>query len=282
MALYWHPFLAEMLRQSYGDRLIIHETVSLGDLPLEADLLLIRRDPSQPLPFPFAFLGERTLVEYKSPDEAGDQTALQQLETYGMLWLQREGLTQRQALTLWLVASRFGADVSQRGGAEIVQQFEAGPGVIGGRVDGFPTYLVDLQDVPFSPATMPLHVVSRGRQEQSLVEYVIDHRQDQPLAMQLVQRLHAQVLLEVLRMRNLTPEQLGLDYEAMLELIGRERALKWIGRQEVLDMLGKDQALDMIGKDQALDMIGEDAVRRWLARRHPTPPSPTEPPPTAP
>jgi hypothetical protein len=141
------------------------------------------------------------------------------------------------------------------------------------------------------------------------VEYVIDHRQEEPLAMQLVQRLHAQALVEVLRMRNLTPEQLGLDYQALLELIGRERALEligptqaleMIGRQQALDIIGKDraldiigkdraldiigkdQALDIIGKDQALDIIGEDEVRRWLARRHPASPSQTESPPTSP
>ncbi len=37
MALYWHPYLAELLRQDYGDRLIIEEEVSLGDMPLRAD-----------------------------------------------------------------------------------------------------------------------------------------------------------------------------------------------------------------------------------------------------
>jgi hypothetical protein len=191
MALYWHPLLAEMLRQTYGDRLVIQETVSLGDLPLEADLLLIRREPRQPLPFPFEFLGARTLVEYKSPDESGDQAALHQLETYAMLWLQREGLTSRQNLTLWLVASRFSPNVSQRGGAELVRMFEPGPGVVGGSLDGFPTYLIDLQRVPFSPDTLPLHLASRGQQEQGLVEYVIDHRQELPGVMTMVQRFHA-------------------------------------------------------------------------------------------
>jgi hypothetical protein len=50
-------------------------------------------------------------------------------------------------------------------------------------------------------------------------------------------------------MRNLTPEQIGLDYPALLELLGKERAL------------------DLIGKERALDLIGADAVRQWL-RRH--------------
>jgi hypothetical protein len=80
MALYWHPFLADMLRKSYADRLIVQEQVSLGDMPLQADLMLIRRAPAVPLPYPLEFLGPRTLVEFKSPDDTADQAALEQLE----------------------------------------------------------------------------------------------------------------------------------------------------------------------------------------------------------
>jgi hypothetical protein len=264
MALYWHPFLADLLRQRYGDRLVIHENVPLGDLPLEADLLLIRRDLQQALPYPFALLGERTLVEFKSPDESADQAALQQLETYAMLYLQRAGLGPRQGVTLWLVASQFARDVSQRGAAELVQQFEAGPGVIGGSVDGFPTYLVDLQEVPFTPETLPLHVVARGSQEQHMVEYVLDHHQEYPHELDLVQRLHPQMLLEVLHMRQLTPEQIGLDYPALLKLIGDERALK------------------LMGPKRALDLIGEEEVRQWLAQRGQSPSAAAGPPPAEP
>ena len=47
MTLYWHPFLTEMLRLVYSDRLVIRDKLPLGDLPLEADLLLIRRDPGR-------------------------------------------------------------------------------------------------------------------------------------------------------------------------------------------------------------------------------------------
>ena len=57
MTIYWHPFLGEMLRLSYADRIIVQEQLPLGDLPLEADLLLLRRDPKVMLPFPLEYLG---------------------------------------------------------------------------------------------------------------------------------------------------------------------------------------------------------------------------------
>ncbi len=144
MALYWHPFLAEMLRLRYSDRLIIRDKLPLGDLPLEADLLLIRRDPAVVLPYPLQFLGQQTLIEYKSPDDTADQAALAQLEIYGMLYCRREGLTRRRDLTLWLMASQIAGNVSQADRAELVNLQSVGPGVSYGMLDGFPTYLIDV------------------------------------------------------------------------------------------------------------------------------------------
>jgi hypothetical protein len=90
MALYWHPFLAELLRQDYGDRLIVEEDFPSGEMPLKADFLLIRRDLSVTLPFPFCFLGAETLMEYKSPDAWANQEGFATLEVYGMLYLLRK------------------------------------------------------------------------------------------------------------------------------------------------------------------------------------------------
>ncbi|HIE51714.1 MAG TPA: hypothetical protein EYP85_08125 [Armatimonadetes bacterium] len=67
MAVYWHPFVAQFLRQEYQGRLIVLEEVSLGEMPLRADLILIKRDRRASLPFPFDCLGATTLVEYQGP-----------------------------------------------------------------------------------------------------------------------------------------------------------------------------------------------------------------------
>jgi hypothetical protein len=39
--------------RAHSDRLIIEEEVAWGDMPLRADLLLIRRTPTVVLPFPY-------------------------------------------------------------------------------------------------------------------------------------------------------------------------------------------------------------------------------------
>ena len=266
MALYWHPFLAELLRQTYSDRLIIEEEVALGDMPLRADLLLIRRDPTVALPFPFGFLGAQTLVEYKSPDDAATQADLVQLETYGLLYAQREGIVARRDLTLWLLASHFRARVSRREGAYLAGVQELGRGVTQGTVDGFPTFFLDLTHLPLEPAALPLLMVAKGPRERALVEFLVDHFQEYPQYVRFLQELHIQTLREVLRMKQLSPEQIGIDYRALLDLIGEERAI---------DLIGEERAIDLIGEERLLEDLlrrkGEQWVRARLERHTPPP-----------
>jgi hypothetical protein len=258
MALYWHPFLAEMLRLSYTDRLLIREQLPLGDLPLQADLLLIRRDPAASLPYPLEFLGRQTLVEFKSPDDTADQAALEQLEIYGLLYVRREKLARRSDLTLWLMASQVAANVSQPGRCELVGLHPVGPGVSQGTLDGFPTYLVDLQALPFSADTIPLHMVARGRQERALAEYIVSHYREYPRQLDLLTHLHLFALVEVLMTHNLTPEQIGLDPDAVALFVARFYPNKALERIETEDLA--KELIRRLGKEKVRELLDERSV----------------------
>ena len=82
MPIQWHPMLARFLRHDYGDRLEIRSEYPLGEMPLRADFLLIRRDPEVELPFPLSHLGQTTLMEFKGPDDTASQLDLQLLGIY--------------------------------------------------------------------------------------------------------------------------------------------------------------------------------------------------------
>ncbi|WP_089938241.1 hypothetical protein [Candidatus Entotheonella palauensis] len=272
MALYWHPYLAELLRQDYGNRLQVEEEISLGDMPLRADLLLIRRDPQLALPFPFSLLGERTLVEYKSPDDAATHDDLVRLEIYGLLYAQREGLPSRQSLTLWLLASHFRQRTRRPEGAHLAEAQAMGSSVTVGILDGFPTCLIDLSQLPIAPEALPLLLVSKGPKERELASFLVDHFQEYPQHLQWLQELHVQSLREVLVMKKLTPEQIGLDFEALLALIGKERALDLIDEEQVLEHLlrrqGEEQVLEHLLRRQGEEQVLENLLRRqgepWL------------------
>jgi hypothetical protein len=205
MALYWHPFLADLLRFDYGDRLIVEEEVPLGEMPLRADLLLIRRD-----------------------------------------------------LTLWLIASHFRAQVSRVGAAHLAGQQEVGAGVTGGTLDGFPTFFIDLQRLPFQPEALPLLMVAKGPREREVVEFLVEHFRQYPRYVRLLRELHVQALREVLVMKQLTPEQIGIEYQTLLDLIGEER---------VIDLLGEERVIDLLGRERILELFGEERLAEALIRR---------------
>jgi hypothetical protein len=229
----------------------VKDEFSLGDMPLKADFLLIRRDPSVALPFPFCFLGAETIAEYKSPDDTAAQEDLSQLEIYGMMYT-REKKMWRKDLTLWLVASHFHSEVSHPDGAYLSGKKKVGKGVYQGRVDKFPTFFVDLRELPVTAESLPLNLVAKGPREQEMVEFLVEHYQGYPKHVEILRELHAQKLMEVLQMRQLTPEQIGIDYQALLKLLGEERAI---------DLIGEEQAIQLLAQQKGKEHFLENVIR---------------------
>jgi hypothetical protein len=270
MALYWHPFLAQFLREDYGDRLVVQEEVNLGDMPLRVDLLLIRRNPRVRLPYPFDHLGERTLVSYCGPDDRTEQKDLAQLEVYGILYQLREKIRKRNDVTLWLVASRFARNVSQRDGAYLARARQIGPGVKRGSLCGFPTFVIDQNMLPVNDATMPLVLTAKGRVERITGEYLIDHRESLRRRLLSFAELHADMLEEMLTMKRLTLEQIGItDKEAriLVRLLGEEKVARLLGEKRFISIFGEERILELLGEERILELLGEERLRRWLEEK---------------
>ncbi len=105
-------------------------------------------------------------------------------------------------------------------------------------------------------------LVARGPQEREMVTFLVEHFETYPRHLAWLQELHVQQLREVLAMKNLTPEQIGLDYQALLDMIGKEEAIDLIGKEEVLADLLRRQ--------------GEQRLREQLERLRPPPETPEQ------
>lgn len=292
MAIYWHPFLTQFLRQDYDSLIAIENEVDLGDMPLRIDLLLMPRYPVTELPYPFCHLGPRTLASYKGPGDTAGQSSLVQLLTYALLYQQREDIWQRRDLTLWLLANQFADDISLPGGAHISDMQEIGVGVRGGTLDGFPIFLIDLGVLPVSAATLPLVMAAKGENEQSLAEFLLDNHEQYASYIGYLIELHGDMLMEVLMMRQMTAEEIGLDMETVIrflkfysddkvkeglrKLYGDEKIIQWIGEERALKTLtrkmGEERAMkeltQIIGEERAVkelvQMIGKERLRQII------------------
>ncbi len=80
-------------------------------------------------------------------------------------------------------------------------------------------------------------------------------------------------------MRQLTPEQIGIDYEALLRLLGEERAMKLIGEERAIDLIGEEQVVeDLVRRkgEQWLREMLERVTKKPDADGEPQPPAPTD------
>ena len=274
MAIYWHPYLAQLMRLSYDDRLRIEEEVPLGEMPLRLDILLCPRVLVQELPFPFCYLGGQTIVEYKGPGDTGEHSDLVQLEIYALMYQRRKELWQRQEITLWLLASDFSEEMSLPDGAHLENEHRVGKGVLGGTLDGFPIFLIDLNEIPLNDDTLPLVLVSKGKREQELVEYLIEHHQRLGRYMLYLVWLHSEKLEEVLEMRELTLEEIGVDLDRVIRLLGgKEKVIRHFELEEILQYLGEERTeeiLQYLGEERTMENIvrklGREKVRQQVER----------------
>jgi len=236
-----------------GSLLDIEDEVNLGDMPLRLDLLLIPRYPVTELPYPFCHLGQRTLASYKGPGDTAGQESLVQLLTYALLYQQRDSIWLRSDLTLWLLANEFADDISLLGGANIKNMQEIGVGVRGGTLDDFPVFLIDLGALPVNVATLPLVMAAKGKNEQALIEFLLDNHEQYASYIGYLIELHGKMLTEVLMMREMTAEEIGLDMETVI------RFLRFYDDDKVMESVSKLYGDERVLKELA-HKIGEE---RW-------------------
>ena len=218
-----------------------------------------------------------------------------QLLTYALLYQQREDIWQRRDLTLWLLANKFADDISLPGGAHIDDMQEIGVGMFaslsgyfvnrrGGTLDDFPIFLIDLGVLPVSAATLPLVMAAKGENEQALVEFLLDNHAEYASYIGYLIELHGDMLMEVLMMKQMTAEEIGLDMKTVTrflqlynddEIIDEMRRL--YGDEKIIQGIGEERALEELmrrmGEGRALEELmrrmGEERLRRIIEQLFP-------------
>jgi hypothetical protein len=90
---WWHPLLANLLRWQLGTHYHLEEEVLVGQKPLQIDMLLLRKEQGelpgsarQILAGLVEYLGELTLLEFKSPSDVLQAGDFQTFLAYALLY----------------------------------------------------------------------------------------------------------------------------------------------------------------------------------------------------
>lgn len=179
MPIQWHPLFARLLRPLLEDYYEVQTNVPVGDVPREADLVLLRRTAAKTLPFLglWRHLTTWNILEYKGPTVSARLEDVSLLVELGLgihRRLNEERLKAKQKpvsaaeVAFWYMANSLGRRF-QKNAARMFGTLEIrGDGVWHARLLERHVFLVSTVDVPVEPDAVPLHLLSQEPMEKEL------------------------------------------------------------------------------------------------------------------
>lgn len=172
----WHPIFDDLLRKALRDYYEVQTNVPVGDLPREADIVLVRRSSPGKPPFQtlWKHLTRWNVLEFKGRSESArviDVDLLFEVCLGIHRRLQEENPRvdiNRAEVSFWYLANHLGKRFL-RGVIELTGDLTSvGPGLWSGRVLGRPLWLVSNRDVTIDEESAPVSVVSDQSPDRAL------------------------------------------------------------------------------------------------------------------
>jgi hypothetical protein len=248
----WHPLLGRLLRHRVEGYYELLTNVPVGDLPRQADIVLLRRTTAREPPFRglWRFLTPWNVLEYKGPTVRARADHLALLVEVGLgirrrLNGQRGRLGQRPMqeaeVSFWYLANRLGANFLQDARRLLGALDPQGSGVWKASVLGHPCFLVSTVDED----SLPLHVlgVEPAEKQRAVGEFVIEKEVRFDAYAGIFSALHPTVWEEVKRMAKTRRAELDFDFRHIIEDMGWPKIIERLGEKELVQEIGIDRFL---------------------------------------
>ena len=269
----WHPLFVQLLRSLVEDYYSVDTNVPVGDLPREADILLVRRAAPAPPPFQgiWRHLTEWNVLEFKGPS---DDPALRDLDLLIELGLgidrrlneqrtrERLPLLERAQVSFWYLANHLG----RRFLAEAQALFGAcealGEGLWRCRTLQRSVFLVSRDTLPVEPDTVPLHLVCQEPEQVTLQLARVLLREPgwwQRFGSYLL-LFHPHLKQEIENMAQHTGVEDEVDLRPLFKALGPAESMKQVilavGVAEAVRQLGVPEVIAAVGLKRVLDAVG--------------------------
>jgi hypothetical protein len=255
MATQWHTAFAHLLRPMVEDYYEVATNVPVGDLPREADVVLLRRTARANPPFHGLWrrLTEWNILEYKGPSVSPRLQDVDYLVELGLgihRRLNEERKKKKQdsvppnEVSFWYLANRLGPryfeglmrrglvfDVDPRSGWST-------------SILNHPLYLVSTFDLPVEPDSLPFHLLGVDSEEKKseVARLVNEQPELKDLYKQAWASLHPDQLQEFLAMARSSKKGVTFHLMPLVEVIGWKEAIHQLGPDQLLDQLTNDEA----------------------------------------
>jgi hypothetical protein len=239
----WHPLFAQLLRPHVERYYEVRTNVPVGDLPREADIVLLRRRGIGPLPFTGLWreLATWNVLEFKGPTVTPRPRDLALLLEVG-LGIARRLNTERprplpeREVAFWYLANRLGDRFREDAERRLGRLEAVGTGIWRAYVLGHPCLLVSTVDLPVDEDSLPLHVIGAEPEslERKVGEYVAGEHKRLSAYGDVFAALHPRTWKELQAMAKSRREKLEFDIRPAVELLGLPEVIRQIGLDELL------------------------------------------------
>jgi hypothetical protein len=278
----WHPLFVRLLRPVVEDYYEIETNVAVGDVPREADVMLLRRAEAAEPNFQvvWKYLTPWNVLEYKGPTASarvGDLRLLVELGLGIYRKVNEERAKHKQPLvpvsevSFWYLRRDLGRRFRSRAerllGVNVLEPRAAGIWTC--RLLDHLVYLVSGEGLPLSRESFPLQFLQAQPPawDRAAAELVFDDAVLQKSCASLLPALHPGLLREIVNMARTKAKWPNLDLEPLVEWMGgMEEVIKQLGMERVIDEVGIKRVIDKVGLDELLANLSP-TQKRALKRR---------------
>jgi hypothetical protein len=253
----WHPLFTRLLRPHIEGYYEVRTDLPVGDLPRQADIVLLRRTTTGSLPFQglWRHLTSWNILEFKGPTVTPRHRDLSLLTEVGLGISRRLNAERRDQgrrplpeseVSFWYLANQIGRTFL-RDAAERLAGFEVcGQGLWRGQVLGCSCYLVSTVALPVDDDSLPLHLLGREPAEKvrQVARFVVEEDRRLTAYGGALSALHPRVWKEVRVMAKGTRRDWILDIRPAVDFMGIDKAIEQIGEKEILDHMDKKRVLE--------------------------------------
>jgi hypothetical protein len=278
----WHPLFARLLRPYVEGYYEVQTDVPVGDLPRQADIVLLRRTGTGSPPFRglWRHLTPWDVQEFKGPTVSPRAEDIPLLVEVGLGITRRLRTQQRRQrgrplpaddMSFWYLANRSGRRFLRDaegllGGLECPE-----PGVWRARILSHPCLLVSTVDLTVDADSLPLHVLGQEPPalEREVGRFVVEDTGRLSAYADVFSLLHPSSWEEVKSMAK------GSRKQAWPDPAGVRNWIEWVGPEHIIELIGKREVVRKIGTKEVLEELDVDdilanlppAKRRALKRR---------------
>lgn len=254
MATQWHTAFAFLLRPLVEQYYDVMTNMPVGDLPREADLVLLRRTVHKAPPFQGLWrrLTEWSILEYKGPTVSARLDDIDLLVELGL------GIARRldeeckknkkprppsDEVSFWYLAGHIGSRFVMGARKRLGMLESVENGVWKTHVLRHPVYLVSSSDLAVESDSLPFHMlgVETVEKKNQLTRFVNDKPALKQLYEDVWASLHPDKIKEFLAMARNTKKGPTFHLLPLVDVIGWDEAIRQLGEDRIVDQLASNE-----------------------------------------